>query len=304
MPRGKGLLVLLALIIVAGAGLYFAYVNNDIAKLPAATTGATLAELWETDWNGQRTSSAGRQAQQPAPTTASRRGGNTATDPGASAATATKPDSGYIYAQEYGLYPGEAKIPGDKYLICVNSNRALPARYRVNLAVCVENIYPENRMMEKQAARQYRKMYDAALKADETMELVPFSAYRSTVQQKAAFDREVMALEEGGLGRGEAIERALRSVQLPGCSEHETGLAIDITRKGVWRTDPGFAGSKEFKWLEKHAQDYGFILRYPKGKEAFTGVPFEPWHWRYVGVEEARKMQASGKCLEEYLGIV
>ena len=314
MPRrkGKGAFVLLALIIVAGIGLYFAYNNGDIGKLPAATTGSTLAELWETNWEGHThppsmswcpkcgsLTTAAQAAQTTTQASQSTAAQGTAT---ATAAT-TKPDSTYAYAKEYGLYPAEAKIPGNKYLVCVNRGRALPAKYKVSLAVCVENIYPENRMMERQAAQQYRKMYDAALKEDATLELIPFSAYRSTAQQKAAFDREVKSLEDAGLGRQEAIERALQSIQLPGCSEHETGLAIDITRKGVWKTDEGFGGTKEFRWLEAHAQDYGFILRYPKGKQAVTGVGYEPWHWRYVGVEEAKKIKASGKCLEEYLGI-
>jgi D-alanyl-D-alanine carboxypeptidase len=95
----------------------------------------------------------------------------------------------------------------------------------------------------------------------------------------------------------------LEAIQLPGGGRRETGLAIAISRKGVWRTDPGFHGTKEFNWLTAHAQDYGFILRYPQGKEQFTGVSYEPWHWRYVGVEAAQKIRASGQCLEEYLGI-
>jgi len=321
MPKkkGKGRLLLLVLLIVAGLGLYFAYTNNDIGRLPPVTSGSTLAELWETNWEGHThppsaswcakcgsltTAAQAAQTTQPSQTTAAGSSSAPGTTTTATTTTATtKPDSTYAYAREYGLYPAEANMPADRYLICVNRSRALPAKYRVSLAVCVENIYPENRMMETQAARQYRKMYDAALKEDNTMELIPFSAYRSTAQQKAAFDREVKALEDAGLGRQEAIERALLSIQLPGCSEHETGLAIDITRKGVWATDPGFDGTKEFRWLEKHAQEYGFILRYPKGKLAITGVGYEPWHWRYVGVENAKKIKESGQCLEEYLGI-
>jgi len=310
MPKKKGTFVVLVLICIAGFGLYVAYVNNDIARLPAATTGATLAELWTSPGEPQRAPQTGSatQAGRTARTAQSgQSAASAATGTGAAmAATApTNRKSKYAYAKEYGMYPGEAEIPVDKYLICVNRDRALPARYKVNLAVCVENVYPENRMMEKQAAAQYREMYDAARKSDKDveLELIPFSAYRSTAQQKANFDSEVGALENAGLGRGEAIERALLSIQLPGCSEHETGLAIDITRKGVWRTDPGFDGSREFKWLEENAQDYGFILRYPRGKQAVTGVEFEPWHWRYVGVEEAKKIKESGQCLEEYLKI-
>jgi len=288
----KGNIVVLVLIIIAIIGLYFAWYNNDIVKLPAATSGSTLAELWETNWAGNR--------HPPADNRATKANGTTKASGAAATTAPAKTNSKYVYAKEYQIYPGQADIPDDKYLICVNRNRALPAKYSVDTAVCV-TVYPENRSMERQAAKQYKKMYDDALLAG--AELIPFSAYRSTAQQKETFDREVKSLVEAGLGRTEAIERVLKTIQLPGCSEHETGLAIDITRKGVWRTDPGFDGSKEFEWLQKHAHEYGFILRYPKGKESVTGISYEPWHWRYVGVEAATAMKKSGQCLEEYLKI-
>jgi len=291
MKMKKGTVFLLLLILVSGMGLYVAYFNNDIARLPAATTGATLAELWVAD-GGQSP-----RAPQPAPSTQAARSTRFTAAPRTAAAFATNPNSKYIYAKEYKMYPGEAKIPDDKYLICVNRDRALPAKYQVDTAVCV-TVYPENRRMEKEAAAQYKKMYDAAMKKD--IELIPFSAYRSTAQQKEAFDREVKSLVEAGLGRQEAIERVLQTIQLPGCCEHETGLAIDITRKNVWRTDPGFAESREFEWLQNNAHDYGFILRYPKGKEDITGISYEPWHWRYVGKDAATAMKESRECLEEY----
>jgi D-alanyl-D-alanine carboxypeptidase len=78
---------------------------------------------------------------------------------------------------------------------------------------------------------------------------------------------------------------------------------MDITVKGVWNAVESFKDTDEYKWLMKNAQDYGFILRYAKEKEGITEVKFEPWHWRYVGVEEAKKIKASGKSMEEYLGI-
>ncbi|MDR2687871.1 MAG: M15 family metallopeptidase [Oscillospiraceae bacterium] len=295
MKNKKGTVFLLALILVAGLGLYLAYSNNDIARPPAATAGATLAELW-TPADGQPRTVATQQAAQPATATAGE-----SRDSTSKAAAPKNPNSRYAYRKEYGVYPGEADIPGEgKYLICVNRSRALPARYPVKTEVCV-TVYPENRRMEAEAAKKFREMYNAALAED--AELIPFSGYRSTAQQKETFDLEIAALVTGGLTRQEAIERAMRTIQLPGCSEHETGLAMDITRKGVWRTDPGFHGTREFNWLTAHAQDYGFILRYPQGKEQVTGISYEPWHWRYVGVEAARKIRASGQCLEEYLGL-
>ncbi|MCL2298870.1 MAG: hypothetical protein FWC27_01830, partial [Firmicutes bacterium] len=176
--RNKGPLVLLLLIIAAAVGLYFAHRNNDIAKLPAATTGSTLAELWETNWAGHRNPPASNQDRQPVTSAQTARDGRTAAEQGTTTtAIVTNPASNYIYAKEYNLYPGEAAIPVNRYLICVNRSRALPAKYRVDLAVCVENVYPENRMMERQAAAQYRKMYDAARASDKNteLELIPFS---------------------------------------------------------------------------------------------------------------------------------
>lgn len=84
----------------------------------------------------------------------------------------------------------------------------------------------------------------------------------------------------------------------PGYSEHQTGLAIDVNS-----IDDTFAGTPEAIWLENHAHEYGFIIRYPKGKESITGYKYEPWHIRYLGVETATAVYKSGLTLEEYLGI-
>ena len=296
--KKKWNIFLLAVIFVAGLGLYIAYLNNDISRLPASTTVPTLAELW--------TPADGQQRTIIPPASATQATSAQATASGATSSNVTisnDPNSRYAYRKEYGVYPGEADIPAEsKYLICVNRSRALPARYseRVKTEVCV-TVYPENRKLEAEAAKKYREMYEAALKED--VELIPFSGYRSTALQKENFDKEIEALVTGGLTRQEAIERAMQTIQLPGCSEHETGLAMDITRKGVWRADPGFHGTKEFNWLTAHAQEYGFILRYPQGKEHITGITYEPWHWRFVGVNAAQKIRNANQCLEEYLGL-
>lgn len=84
----------------------------------------------------------------------------------------------------------------------------------------------------------------------------------------------------------------------PGHSEHQTGLAIDVNT-----IDKSFIDTPEAKWLEKHAHEFGFIIRYPKGKENITGYQYEPWHIRFVGAQAAKKIYESGLCLEEYLGI-
>ena len=87
-----------------------------------------------------------------------------------------------------------------------------------------------------------------------------------------------------------AREEALKTVSLPGTSEHQLGLAVDIE------------GEEAHQWLEEHCWEYGFILRYPPEKEDITGISNEPWHFRYVGTDVSMDMKDSGLCLEEYLG--
>ncbi len=115
------------------------------------------------------------------------------------------------------------------------------------------------------------------------------SGYRSYAEQDELFDSYATA--RGLAGADEVSAR-------PGHSEHQTGLSIDVNT-----TDFTFADTPEAQWLEEHCAEYGFIIRFPKGKEKLTGYEYEPWHIRYVGRENAQKIKASGKCLEEYLGV-
>ncbi|MEK4254236.1 M15 family metallopeptidase [Ureibacillus sp. FSL K6-2830] len=127
-------------------------------------------------------------------------------------------------------------------------------------------------------------------------ELVAFSTYRSYEYQELLYNKYV---ERDGK------ENADRYSARPGYSEHQTGLAFDIGEKGredLWLTE-AFGQSEAGKWLAENAHRYGFILRYPKGKEHITGYMYESWHFRYLGVELATKVKDSGVTLEEYLGI-
>ena len=92
------------------------------------------------------------------------------------------------------------------------------------------------------------------------------------------------------------------SVALPGTSEHATGLAVDIISTEYAALDDRQGDTEEQKWLMEHCWEYGFILRYPESKSHITGIQFEPWHYRYVGVAAAQEIMAKGLCLEEYLG--
>lgn len=127
--------------------------------------------------------------------------------------------------------------------------------------------------------------------------LVSVSAYRSISYQSGLYDRRVeRCRNEDGLSLEEAKKKAATIVAVPGTSEHHLGLAIDINS-----VETSFENTKAFRWLQQHAEEYGFVLRYPKDKQAITKIIYEPWHYRYVGVEHAKAMNDLGMCLEEYV---
>lgn len=152
----------------------------------------------------------------------------------------------------------------------------------------------EKRKMRKEAAAALEQLF-AAAKKDNTP-LSGVSAYRSHATQKALFESYVKK-------DGEAKARTYSAV--PGHSEHETGLAIDVTgSSGKCAAEDCFGGTPEAKWLESHAAEYGFIIRYPKGKEAITGYQYEPWHIRFVGTKVAKEIASRGVTMEEYYNAV
>ena len=133
----------------------------------------------------------------------------------------------------------------------------------------------------------------AAAKADRVKVLVR-SGYRSYADQTALLKRKIKEYGDEKLARRYNAE--------PGKSEHQTGLAVDLWDGVTWGL--GVRKTKAGKWLWKHAREYGFILRYPPDKEKITGYAYEPWHFRYIGVEDSMKFKANSKMsLEEYLGL-
>lgn len=174
--------------------------------------------------------------------------------------------------------------------------------YRVNENVDEEiNFVPaikgSGELLDYRAAEAYQKMYDAG-KAD-GVTLTPVSGYRSYSKQKYLYNNLVQEYLADGYSQEESEALASTRRMPPGSSEHNIGIAMDIG----W-VDSRFADSSEYAWLCAHADDYGFILRYTEENKRYTGVKAEPWHWRYVGVENASKIKASGLSLEEYLGKV
>ncbi len=158
--------------------------------------------------------------------------------------------------------------------------------------------------LKKEVYRAYCKM-NKDIKEEGLSSLVLVSAYRSYEYQQKVFNRKVNHLIQDGLSKEEAIEKARTIVAVPGTSEHQIGLAIDITNIDLAKEeDPliePFGETDHGKWLDLHAHSYGFILRYPKDKMSITHITYEPWHYRYVGVKHAKAIKKRRMCLEEYI---
>ncbi len=194
--------------------------------------------------------------------------------------------------KNYSINPKIAKISNNGWnLILLNKNNILPDNYKFSLS----DIAGSNIKMDTDAAEFFNKMYIEATR--EGIILTPFSGYRTVSFQRKLFENKIEdIIIETGKEEKEAATEAVKSVNIPASSEHNAGLSVDIISR-----DASFAETDEYKWLLSNAHKYGFILRYPEGKEKVTGVEFKPYHWRFVGINAANEMKKSGQCLEEYL---
>jgi zinc D-Ala-D-Ala carboxypeptidase len=180
--------------------------------------------------------------------------------------------------------------------VLVNKQNILPESYHPKDLVTTDipfitGVTNEKRKMRKEAAEAIIELFSGA-KA-QGISLLGVSAYRSHATQTALFNDYVSR---------DGYEKARTYSALPGTSEHETGLSIDVTGgNGACAAEDCFGGTKEAVWLEEYAAEYGFIIRYPKGKESITGYQYEPWHLRYVGKEIALEIMSAGITLEEYV---
>lgn len=197
----------------------------------------------------------------------------------------------YIYAYA-GFNPSPADMSVPFNMILLNRDYVLPDGYTPKLAEAVKG---SSVKLDYRVAPYYQKMYDAAL--EDGITLTPVSGYRTYTRQKNNFENRIALLQNQGYSKKEATIKASEIILLPGTSEHNAGLAMDICS-----LSESFENTKEFRWLQEHAHEYGFIMRYPKDKMNITKITYEPWHYRYVGVEAAAKIKESGMVLEEYLG--
>lgn len=181
-------------------------------------------------------------------------------------------------------------------LILVNRSNFLPEGY--DGTITLENVVDPYRV-DARIADPLKRMFADARNDGVTLTIT--SAYRSVEKQTELFTNKVEELIHSGRDTAAAQTTAATIVARPGTSEHHTGLAIDIITPSYTSLDEGFENTPAFKWLDKNAHQYGFVLRYPKNKQGVTGIIYEPWHYRFVGEGHAARMKSGNLCLEEYL---
>lgn len=182
-----------------------------------------------------------------------------------------------------------ADVTGSWNLILVNYEYRLPRNYTVELTQLSNGERVDSRMYPA-----LQEMFDD-MRADGVYPIVA-SGYRSQQEQQMLLEDKIQQYREQGYSHKKAREAALLRVAEPGTSEHQLGLAVDINQEGTRST-----AGQVYAWLEQHAWEYGFILRYPEEKSHITGITKEPWHYRYVGQPAAAEIYQRGITLEEYL---
>lgn len=180
------------------------------------------------------------------------------------------------------------------YLVLVNFENPMEEGYKPEL-VEVESGYQVDSRIAKAAKKMLNDAYRDGMRIDVC------SAYRSVDKQEQVFNESLKERLNQGMNYWDAFEDNRKSVAEPGTSEHALGLALDLISSQYTKLDTAQENTKEAKWLKENCYKYGFILRYPPEKTDITGIIYEPWHYRYVGVEDATKIMELGITLEEYL---
>lgn len=194
-----------------------------------------------------------------------------------------------------GCFFGETELPpAAKYsewnLILVNAEHSVPSSWDIDLVGLRGGEQVDRRIIDP-----LQSMFDAC-RADGLLPIV-YSGYRTQETQQSIYDRNLLGNIANGYSPEEAEALTRQWVAVPGTSEHQLGLAVDIDSE-----DPDECSDEAvWAWLLAHCAEYGFILRYPADKTDVTGIGYEPWHFRYVGKEAAQAIMSEGIVLEEYL---
>ena len=198
-----------------------------------------------------------------------------------------------------GLTKAEAAaMLADPMMVLVNHTNKMPDNYTFDTKECGSQT-AVNKTLQTAACDAFLEMQKAAAADGVTVWMQ--SGYRSVKYQTGLYERKTKYYTDRGYDTATAKEMAAAVVNPPGYSEHNCGLAADLNSPEHTGLDEGFENTTAFRWLCEHAVEYGFILRYPKGAEDKTEITYEPWHWRYVGRENAAKISASGLCFEDYI---
>jgi len=209
----------------------------------------------------------------------------------------------YYFGTDGVMATGKVEIEGTVHyfsphgirVVLVNPWNMIPEDYSVELV----NVTDEYRV-----SAQCSEALEQMLADCEAAGFEPYivSAYRTQADQEFLFNRKINTLMDQGWSRENAEIEAAKNVAIPGTSEHQLGLAVDIIGSEYPYLDEYQATTATQQWLMENCCRYGFILRYPNGTTDRTGIVFEPWHYRYVGIEMAREITNLGITLEEYLG--
>jgi len=173
--------------------------------------------------------------------------------------------------------------------LLVNRDNPIPRNWNADLVSI-----GDGHQLNRRAARAWRAMRNAA--REEGISLWIISAYRNNARQTRNFNNRVSQHRANGRSAEEAFAMTAVWIAVPGTSEHETGLAIDLNS-----LNQSFERTREFRWLQRNAARFGFIMRYPRNKTRITGINYEPWHYRYVGSNHARRINRRRIVLEQYI---
>ena len=191
--------------------------------------------------------------------------------------------------------PDDGVIVDDELLTLVNPWNPLPDDWTVDLVTLDDGYRVDSRCYEA-----YMEMINACKAAGYSP--VNCSSYRTQETQQSLYDNKVQRLISSGMSEDEAKAEAAKAVAIPGTSEHQLGLAVDLVDANMQDLTSAQESTETQKWLMANSWRYGFIHRYPNGKTDITGIIYEPWHYRYVGKDAAQEIFNRDITLEEYLG--